>query len=804
MNLKKLILISLSVLLVLIFIAFIGLYILFRSSLPQREGEIQLSGIHSEISIYFDEKGIPQIWADNEEDAWYAVGWLHASDRLFQMELTRRVAYGRLSEFFGDLTLDFDRKQRIIGHHVIAEKDLVNLKDSSRRFLEAYSAGINQWVRHVTALPFEFQVLNAEFEPWSVKDCLAIFSFQTWFIDELQNNEDFYLRLEKETGKRKADELIPSYPKTAPKTVPQFEKKDSDQSGPLVKYAANFQIKESIVQSLFSLDEFPFVMTRGSNAWAVSGSKTSSGNALFCSDPHLELIRLPQFWYIIGIHTYDSNIETVGITSPGIPLIAMGHNGKISWAFTAAGTDVTDEYIEKLNPENPNEYLVENTYESFETRSELIKISGKDSPDTLQVKISRHGPVIYENDTSNTVISLRWAGFDFSVSEGIRAGFQMLKCNNFSEFRKWITNFGALDANWMYADRRGNIGYQLGTPIPVRREGTGRSRMNGWDGKSDWSGYYPIEMTPYAYNPSRGWLATCNNQPDDENLDYSLNGNFADDRIRRISELLSQPGTVSTIDMKTFQNDLKSSALLMWKEEVVNILKNIDENDWANRIDQWENTAGLSSKEVALIEIWLALLKEKTFADEFPDLSGKFLNKLLFRERNFYSIYRNNNSTWFDNIQTVDKVETRDELAGEAMRRALTLMADRSWGEVNSLTMAHPLAAVPLLSYFLSLERGPFPREGTSGSLNNSISFWNDLDAFKTVAGPSWRFILDFDDIDGAQMVLPAGQSGHPLSDHFFDFYNLWEKGEYWTVPFSKDKVESFAVSVLRFVPDSD
>jgi penicillin amidase len=605
-------------------------------------------------------------------------------------------------------------------------------------------------------------------------------------------------------GKGSAEEIIRSYPADAPKTVPQFEKNGTENMSSRPKYASSTPKRHFIYDYLFPESQIPFLMTKSSNAWAVSGGKSRSGNALFSSDPHLELSRLPQFWYAIGVHTKDRSLETLGITSPGLPLIAMGHNGKIAWSFTAAGTDVTDEYIEQLNPEDPGEYLIGEEYKPFEIRTELIKVHGRETIDTLEIKTSKHGPVIQEDKKSGQVVALRWAGFDFSPSEGLKSGFQMLKCNNYFDFQKFVTTFGAFDANWMFADREGNIGYQLGTPIPIRKEGTGKSRMIGWDGRSDWSGYYALDKTPQAYNPGKGWLATCNNKPDESNLDYSLHGNFADERIRRISELLSRMGKLSVKEMKLFQNDIKSTGLIQWKMEAIKILNSIDQSEWAESLEKWSGTSHLNSKETALLEIWIVQLKKKTFDDDFGDLSRKLLNKLLYRERNFFRLYMNGKSELFDDRRTVDRIETRNEIAVEAMKEALSLVGDRTWGEVQTLTMSHPMAAVPIISSILSLERGAFPRAGTSGSLNNTISFWDHQDSFKGLAGPSWRFIIDFGDIDGAQMVIPAGQSGNPLDPHFFDFYDLWDQGKYWTVPFSRENVEVKSVSKLRLKPTSD
>ena len=462
---------------------------------------------------------------------------------------------------------------------------------------------------------------------------------------------------------------------------------------------------------------------------------------------------------------------------------------------------MTDEYIERLNPNNPNEYQVGDKFVPFEQRIEYIKINGRERLDTLVVKSTRHGPVIEHRNNEKEVLTLRWAGFDFSPAEGFKAGFQSLKCNNFSDFQHNVTRFGALDANWIYADYQGNIGYQLGTPIPIRKKSAGHRRLTGWDDKAEWLGYYKLQQTPHALNPVKGWIASCNNKPDESNIEYPLHGNFEDERIKRITKLLSSMGKFSRNDMKKFQNDLISVGLIQWQDEAIKILDLMGKENLRSRMANWDGSANLNSSEIALLEIWLALLKKKTFEDEFGDLIDKFQNSLLFRNRNFYRIYMNNMENWFDNVETNDLVETRNDIAVGAMEEAITVLGDRTWADVQTLSMSHPLSVIPILSTFLSLEKGPFPRVGTCGSLNNTISFWNNKDSFTGRAGPSWRFILDFDDIDEAQMVIPAGQSGHPLSPHFFDFYDLWKRGEYWTVPFSEEKIKRRAVSKLQLLP---
>ncbi len=800
MKIKRILVVLLSIVLFVLISVFIWVYLLLNASLPETKGEIALSGISSEVSILFDAKGIPQIWAENEQDAWYALGWLHAGDRLFQMDITRRVAYGRLSELFGELTLSMDQRQRTIGHEILVEKSLTELQEPVKKLLEAYSMGINQWVKHTAALPFEFYLLGVEFEPWSIKDCLTILSFQTWFSNDLQNAENFFISLEKPVGRKKAEEVIAPYPLESPKTVPQ--KRDMTSSAKM-----NQNIPDAVgwrkyfYQSLFQRNKTPFLLTDASNAWVISAEKSQSGQAILASDPHLEISRLPQFWYVVGVHTNMDSLNVLGITSPGMPLVIMGHNGKTAWAFTAGGVDVTDEYTERLNPINKNEYQIGEKFVPFDTRWEYIKVRGWDRPDSLQIRTTRHGPVLEENEEQQEVYALKWAGFSQSPSLAIMAGFQLMRSANYNQFRQAVTNFAALDANWIYADKEGNIGYQLGTPIPVRQTEARQSRLPGWDGQFDWLGYRNLDETPHAFNPLKGWLATSNNKPDQSNLNYPIYGNFADDRIQRISALLSAGDLFSIAQMKDFQLDLKSLALFRWKDEVKRILVQLDQKQWMPGIEEWQGNTDIDSKVTALVETWLSIIKGYTFDDDFPDLSDKFLNRIQYRDRNFDRIYFDAQSTWFDDIRTVGKVETRDELAVKAMKEAIERVGSQRWGDVQTLTMAHPMAQVPIVSSLLSLKRGPFPRSGTTGSLNNSTAYIGEKGEFIGRGGPSWRFIIDFNDINGTQMVIPAGQSGNPLSEHFFDFYDLWFNGDYWTVPFDQKEVKEHTVSTLILKP---
>jgi len=415
-------------------------------------------------------------------------------------------------------------------------------------------------------------------------------------------------------------------------------------------------------------------------------------------------------------------------------------------------------------------------------------------PDTVIIKSNNHGPVIQANDSLNLAYTLKWAGFNRSIASAVKAGFNLAKTNSFESFRKDVTNFGALDANWMYADKNGNIGYQLGTPIPIRQNFDHNLPLPGWSDEANWEGYYTIEKTPYSYNPEKGWLATSNNKPDETNLEYELHGNFAFDRIMRISKLLESKDKFTVSDFQDFQMDSNSEYLLRWKSEAIEILMNLNQSEWADKITAWNGNAESITTETALMQYWMFLFRKHTFEDEIGKLNSKIKFNLIEKEN------LSESSAWFDDINTKDIIESRNDIATKSMKDAIEIVGNKKWGEFQSVTMAHPLAQVPILSSLLNLERGPFSRGGTAGTLNASFNFLTE-DGFKTIVGPSWRFIIDFDDVDAATVVIPSGQSGHPLSTHFFDFYPLWVKGERWNVPFSENIVQKNAVSKVTLKP---
>jgi penicillin amidase len=748
-------------------------YYVLNASLPEYEGTLYLSELEAPVTVSFDALGIPQVWAQKENDMWFVLGWLHAQERLFQMEMTRRIASGRLAEMFGSEVISIDQLQRKFGHRRMAERALLQLDQRIEQKLSAYTNGINAWIDHTTILPFEFLLLNVEIEPWIPLDCIAVYSFQTWYSDYIQNNDALYSAMERQFGPDKAKELDAEYPLWAPTTV--------------------------------SMGFNPFINQDGianaSNGWVIAPQKSASGAAVLASDPHLDIYRLPQFWFAVGLHCQESDLNVFGVTTPALPYFAYGHNGRAAWAFTAGGVDVTDEYIEQLHPEDPFRYRTPDGWQKMDRITEEIYIKDEDYPQQIEIESTRHGPVIRRNDSLHYAHALHWAGFDVSLVTAMSNGFKALNTSDFEAFRSVVTQFGALNANWIYADKNGVIGYQLGTPIPIRNYTKNQFVLPGWDKQYDWDGYHPLENTPWQANPQNGWLATCNNKPAVDQIDYVLYGNFAPDRILRISELLESKNNLNRSDLKNFQSDFKSSYLLRWSESGAQILESLDEFEEAESVRNWSGEFAGDSHPAILIKCYLFYLKILTFNDELHEMRQELENPHVFRDIVMEKVYFKNLEHWFDDIGTTDSVETRETISREAMRMALAEVKDKSLGDLQFLTQGHPFSQNAVLDFLFDLSRGPFSRAGTNSTLNATTARKNPDGGFDVLVGPSMRLIIDFSDLNQTTVVFPAGQSGHPLSDHFFDFYELWSTDAEWTVPFERELVINQAESELRFIP---
>ncbi len=790
---KSRILKSFGIVIAAIVIGAVGfVWISLESSLPPTTGVISGPAVSADVKITYDSMGIAQIWAVTEQDALFALGWLHASDRMFQMDLTRRFSQGRLSEAFGSMMLDLDTDQRRIGHVQLAREAQSAISSENRTKLEAYVSGINGYRTYGSPVPFEFRLLPIEFETWGIVDCLSILSFQMWFSDALQNRDEFLAKMVIDGYGNELRDLPLSYPSWGPSTV--YQSQSSGSPDGIFKSPGRY-VAEDIVRT----GAARFSATYGSNAWVVAPERSESGEAILCSDPHLEITRLPGMWYYVGMHIEETEMDVMGVTIPGLPFFVMGHNGKAAWAFTAAGVDVTDYYREGVDPDDSSRYLEtidpsrgadSLVWREFYTVEDSISVSGQQQPVVETFRYTSRGPLVPDWDDGEYVYSERWAGRDVDFNEAVGSGFELAEVDSIAQFRRVVTSVGALDASWMYADAGGTIGYQLGTPVPIRgNSASPDAPLEGWNSAHQWQGYREHEEVPWAEDPDRGWLGSCNNQPGQTG---DIAGNYAVDRILRLEELLRSQERFSVEDMYRFQMDLTDSFRARWTEVIAGLTPDV--NDTVGVLESvagWDGSCDTGSGAVGLVTVFVDELRDEIFADELGAKAAA-IGRLTT-----YQVWFGESGRWIDDITTADTVESRQAVGARALQRAVDMCGAKRWGEMQTLVMQHPMATVPVVGSLLGLDHGPWPYGGSPGTLNASYHQRLGEASFSTIVGPSLRFVVDFSDIDAATMVLPAGNSGNPMSPHFFDFNEMWRKGERWNVPLSREKVFDRAISVL-------
>lgn len=733
-----------------------------RRSVATYEGNVAVPGPSAPIEILFDARGVPQVYARTDADARFALGWLHASERLFQMELTRRMARGELSELFGPVAAGLDEEQRRLGFAWQNARDLASLDAGARRAIEQYVAGINAWIAQARPLPPEFVLLGFKPRDWTVEDVSVVGFYQSWFALTLMDRGADYRAVFDRLG-GDAGRLAAAVQRWSPPTVPP---------GPMA--AAQRQ------------------MTKASNSWVVAPALSRSGAALHASDPHLELSSAPGLWYAVGLHT-DEGLDAVGVSAPGLPSISMGHNGTVSWAFTVAPVDVVDEYrfaIEGADTPAPRVRTPEG-WAPVAVHAETIAVKGE-APRLARVLRTALGPVLEVR--GDTALVMHWAGHDFPAWSVAASSDRLMYAKDFDAFRAAVTRAGALSVNWTYADRAGNIGYQLGTPLPVRGAHDTFTPQRGDDAAARWRGYRPPGETPWALNPAQGWIATTNSQVVDDRWPYAIPGYYNVTRKLRATDVLGSGARFDTTSTTALQLDLVSGNAQRFLPLAVRAATLAGDEAAANRLRVWDGGMRATDTTATLWAHWWERLPRELFEDElgadWPKARALTVAALADSAEAFA-----------DDRRTAER-ETLEAIAARAMAAALREDWQRPFGAMQTLTVRHPLAMVPVLDRWLGLTRGPIAIGGDDATLNAAFAVFDTTTrSLRDEAGPSMRFVMDWADVDGFTLSRHLGQSGNPLSPHFDDFLLPHLAGETWPMPFTRAKVEARAARTLTLTP---
>jgi penicillin amidase len=801
-------------------------------SFPQTEGKIQLAGLDGRVDVHRDGNGIPHIYATTLHDLFMAQGYVHAQERFWQMDFWRHIGSGRLAEMFGESQVETDSFLRTLGWRQIAEKEWASLTPASQDILVSYAGGVNAYLAEHsgTGLSLEYgilKLLNPSYqpEPWTPVHSLTWGKAMAW---DLRGNADEEIEraiLLKTFTTEQVDELFPSYPKDHPLIVPVIGESAAAWSRVDVPLVPDADLS-SVMDNFSLLDAVlgPSGAGIGSNSWVVGGERTTTGTPLLANDPHLS-IQMPSIWFQVGLHCRPARSDTcpyevAGFSFAGVPGVIIGHNDRISWGFTNVGPDVMDLYIEKVNPENPNQYEVNGKWVDMDVRSETILVGGGEPVD-LTVRSTRHGPVISETYgkleafgekagvevPQNYAVALRWTALDPSLVFEAIWGFD--KAQNWDEFRAAASQFASPAQNLVYADVEGNIGYQMPGRIPLRANGDGRYPVAGWTDEYEWTGYIPFEELPYAFNPQAGYIVTANNQASPWDYPYMISTDWDYGfRASRIVEMVeTAPGKIDIAYIQKMQGDAKNlnaetlvPLLLQAKlddphlVEVSAILK-----DWGyqNRMD---------SAPAALFEVFWKRLLQNTFEDDLPEDYWPEGGSRWYEVMR--SLVTKRESPWWDSQYTADVVETRDVILRESFAEAVAELEklqgknpDKwNWGDLHTATFKNPtLGESGIAPIEVLFNRGPFRTAGGEGIVN--ATGWTATEGYFVDWLPSMRMIVDLGDLRNSLTVHTTGESGHAYHPHYIDMADLWRNIQYYPMLWNEQAIVSNTEARLVLLP---
>jgi penicillin G amidase len=745
-------------------------YFYLRSSLPQVEARIAVPGLKAEVTIARDGDGIPLISAADDEDAAFGLGYAHAQDRLFQMELMRRNGAGRLAEIFGAQAVDTDRQMRVLGLYRLAEAEVKLLSPPVRRGLEAYAAGVNAFLASRSgALPPEFLLLRFAPEPWRVADSLVWGKLMDLLLAGNYRSELLRARLARTVSAEDLAFLYPEYPDDAPTT--------------LASLAAIY--RQLPLDRLYSALPTAVGPIYASNNWVVDGAHSMSSMPLLANDPHLPF-GAPGFWYLARLKTPER--EIAGGTVPGTPFVVIGHNDRIAWGFTTTGSDVEDLFIEKIVPADPGRYLTPGGSAAFESREETIAVHGA-APVSLKIRMTRHGPVLSDAlppgaADQGYVLSLA-APFLAAGDSTPEALWGIDRAADWTGFRAALQSFVAPQQNVVYGDASGTIGFIAPGRIPIRKSGDGWLPVPGWTGDYDWTGFIPFDELPQASNPASGHFISANNKIVPNRYPYFLSRDWdLPNRAERIGELLAavpqqSPAASAAIQADTLSIAARRLVPMMTRIVPVSGLA----REAIKRLREWDFRMDPDKVEPLLFTAWLRAFSHAVFlrrlgeaAADYWDLKPEVIEVVLTAHPEWCG-------------EPKEQTASCDTTLSAALDAALTELAQAygpemlqwQWGRAHVAQFPNPVfSRIAVLRDWLHTA---VPTPGGTDTVNRgSPTIRDEAHPYAQRFGAGLRIVTDLASPADSRMIAVPGQSGNPLSTHFSDLLQRWRQFD-WLVP---------------------
>ncbi len=768
--------------------------IVLETTVPNYRGEDRIPQLAAPVTVIRDANAVPHIFADNQLDAYRALGYLHAQDRFFQMELARRIGTGRLSELVGSFGLRVDRFMRTLAIGQLAEAAVANMAPATRAAVDAYTEGVNAWLQSPHAgRPPELILLGIAPEPWRAADSAMWGRLMALLLSGNWTDELLRAQLAARLDAQQLADLWPGEPGDGPTTLT-----DMSHLNPDVDFAG---ILDEIPGFLFSAS--------ASNQWVVDGNRSTSGKPLLANDPHLGFMA-PGMWYLARISTPE--FSAAGATLPGQPFFAVGHNSHLAWGFATTHADTQDLFIERLNPDDPSQYLVPGGSLPFETRQESIKVRFRGEPEQLTVRTTRHGPVISDISPAaaavtpaNEVLALAFPALlpDDRTADAL---FSINQAKTRGDLMAALTLFHSPMQNMVYAFADGDIGFVAVARVPRRPKGDGRVPVPGWTGEYDWQGFVPFAELPQRHNPATGWLANANNRVVDDSYPHLITPDWPEGyRAQRIATLLEQTPKHDADSFSAFQLDIVSPAA----QELLPILlahltppREPVARAAAELLRDWDGAMARSQPQPLIFTAWVQELRGTLYGDELGALALRYRGT---RPRVLQRMLNSRNG-WCDDTATA-ATEDCTAAVSAAFANAVADLRERlgddpsawRWGDLHRARFEHPvLRRIPLLRELFAVA---VATSGGDFTLNRGTPRSAGANRFGHVHGPGLRAIFDLADLDNSRLMIAAGQSGHVRSQFFADTTVPWRDGRYLVLKGDPAALRKRTTGELTLVP---
>jgi penicillin amidase len=754
--------------------------------LPKIDGNVYVSGLKEEVKVIRDRWGVPHIYAANGDDALFAQGYVHAQDRLWQMELNRRVARGKLSEFIGKDGLDTDRVCKTMGYERVAKKDWELFGPEEHRIIFSYCAGINAFIKdNKDNLPVEFSLLGIVPEMWEPIDVLSFSRLLIALLSWGWYDEIIRAKIIESVGEEAAAELDNTYTPHHPFTLPE---------------GIEFNMLD--LESKFSAMKGPYMpQLSGSNAWTVHGSKTVTGKPFLCNDPHLTL-RNPNIWYMVHLHCPEFHVS--GVSAPSLPMVLIGHNEKIGWGITLSFTDIEDVYVEKFTDDTCSSYVYKNELLSTEVIDEKIYVKGEADPYIERVLQTIHGPVI-SDITGYKRQKLALCSQALKPSKAVYGWFKLNESKSWNDFVDGVKEITAPGLNIVYADVEGNIGYYNSGKVPVKTKETASLPMPGWTGENDWKDFVPFEEMPHALNPKKGYIITCNNKIEPDDYPHFLGDIYMNGyRAKRLEQMFSAKSKFAPGDFTDMQMDFTCLPGLQFGSLYKDLhFEDPELQQFANTLISWDGILDAERYEGSIYKVTKLMVVRKLYESAITDrklideLLGRGFNSFYgpvnaFLGHNTVTLLRviNNPQSWW-----LEKAGGKDKLLREGLKNAIQWLKLNygnkkekwKWGRLHAIVFSHALGVKKPLDKVFNI--GPFPIGGDTDTPHQTCilsaeGYGGELSA------PSYRQTIDFSNFDKSTMIMPLGQSGNMASPYYKNQLKDWFEGHSIPMCWSKYQVE--------------